>query len=83
MQYVIFFCLVHLRFVSDGTVAIFMSMLFFVVPSQLPKFRGYGYDDAGDIFYFNASAENKSLSLAHDDTLAQEYLVDMLLFQTN
>ncbi|XP_035480854.2 solute carrier family 13 member 2 isoform X2 [Scophthalmus maximus] len=34
-------------FVSDGTVAIFMSMLFFVVPSQLPKFRGYGYDDAG------------------------------------
>ncbi|XP_044079135.1 solute carrier family 13 member 2 [Siniperca chuatsi] len=34
-------------FVSDGTVAILMSMLFFVIPSQLPKCGGYGYNDAG------------------------------------
>uniref|UniRef100_A0A3Q2E4Q1 Solute carrier family 13 member 2 n=1 Tax=Cyprinodon variegatus TaxID=28743 RepID=A0A3Q2E4Q1_CYPVA len=29
-------------FVTDGTVAIFMSMLFFVIPSRLPKFGSYG-----------------------------------------
>ncbi|XP_023144546.1 solute carrier family 13 member 2 [Amphiprion ocellaris] len=35
-------------FVSDGTVAIFMSMLFFVIPSQLPRFRGgYGVNEKG------------------------------------
>ncbi|XP_018547329.1 solute carrier family 13 member 2 [Lates calcarifer] len=34
-------------FVSDGTVAILMSMLFFVIPSQLPKLGGYGYTDTG------------------------------------
>ncbi|XP_077360928.1 solute carrier family 13 member 2-like isoform X1 [Festucalex cinctus] len=34
-------------FVSDGTVSIFLSMLFFVIPSQLPSRRGYGHDDAG------------------------------------
>lgn len=35
-------------FVSDGTVAIFMSMLFFVVPSQLPRFGGgYGVNAKG------------------------------------
>lgn len=34
-------------YVSDGTVAIFMSLLFFVIPSQLPKFGSYGYDDEG------------------------------------
>ncbi|XP_054907370.1 solute carrier family 13 member 2 [Poeciliopsis prolifica] len=34
-------------FVSDGTVAIFMSMLFFVIPSQLPSWSGYGFTEAG------------------------------------
>uniref|UniRef100_A0A8C9XBK0 Solute carrier family 13 member 2 n=1 Tax=Sander lucioperca TaxID=283035 RepID=A0A8C9XBK0_SANLU len=34
-------------FVSDGTVAILMSMLFFIVPSRMPTCRGYGEDDAG------------------------------------
>nr|XP_046267079.1 solute carrier family 13 member 2 [Scatophagus argus] len=34
-------------FVSDGTVAIFVSMLFFVIPSRLPSFRSYGYDESG------------------------------------
>ncbi|TDH05040.1 hypothetical protein EPR50_G00139030 [Perca flavescens] len=34
-------------FVSDGTVAILMSMLFFIVPSRMPTCRGYGQDDAG------------------------------------
>ncbi|XP_069002252.1 solute carrier family 13 member 2 isoform X2 [Embiotoca jacksoni] len=34
-------------FVTDGTVAILMSMLFFFIPSQLPKCGSYGYDDAG------------------------------------
>uniref|UniRef100_A0A3Q0SDN5 Solute carrier family 13 member 2 n=1 Tax=Amphilophus citrinellus TaxID=61819 RepID=A0A3Q0SDN5_AMPCI len=33
-------------FVTDGTVAILMSMLFFVIPSQLP-FGNYGYTDEG------------------------------------
>ncbi|XP_040005898.1 solute carrier family 13 member 2-like isoform X2 [Xiphias gladius] len=35
------------QFVSDGTIAILMSMLFFVIPSQLPKFGGYGCNEAG------------------------------------
>ncbi|KAM4726614.1 solute carrier family 13 member 2 [Anableps anableps] len=34
-------------FVSDGTVAIFMSMLFFVIPSRLPTFGSYGFTEAG------------------------------------
>ncbi|XP_056910922.1 solute carrier family 13 member 2-like isoform X2 [Takifugu flavidus] len=34
-------------YVSDGTVAILMSMLFFVIPSQLPTCGGYGYNDKG------------------------------------
>ncbi|CAG08845.1 unnamed protein product, partial [Tetraodon nigroviridis] len=34
-------------YVSDGTVAILMSMLFFVIPSQLPSCGGYGYNDKG------------------------------------
>ncbi|XP_008286831.1 solute carrier family 13 member 2 [Stegastes partitus] len=34
-------------FVSDGTIAILMSMLFFVVPSELPRLGGYGYNEAG------------------------------------
>uniref|UniRef100_M4A057 Solute carrier family 13 member 2 n=1 Tax=Xiphophorus maculatus TaxID=8083 RepID=M4A057_XIPMA len=34
-------------FVSDGTVAIFMSMLFFVIPSQLPSCGSYGFTEAG------------------------------------
>ncbi|KAG7515230.1 solute carrier family 13 member 2-like [Solea senegalensis] len=34
-------------FVSDGTVAIFVSLFFFVIPSQLPRIGGYGYNDAG------------------------------------
>ncbi|KAM9348133.1 solute carrier family 13 member 2-like [Symphorus nematophorus] len=36
-------------YVSDGTVAILISMLFFVIPSQLPKCGGYGYNDAGKL----------------------------------
>ncbi|KAK2882073.1 solute carrier family 13 member 2-like [Channa argus] len=35
------------EYVSDGTVAILMSMLFFVIPSQLPTFGGYGNTEAG------------------------------------
>ncbi|XP_040907084.1 solute carrier family 13 member 2 [Toxotes jaculatrix] len=34
-------------FVSDGTVAILMSMLFFVIPSEMPRTGGYGYNEAG------------------------------------
>ncbi|XP_042355205.1 solute carrier family 13 member 2 [Plectropomus leopardus] len=34
-------------FVSDGTVAILISMLFFVIPSEIPKCGGYGTDDEG------------------------------------
>ncbi|TMS14115.1 Solute carrier family 13 member 2 [Larimichthys crocea] len=36
-------------YVSDGTVAILMSMLFFIIPSRLPKFGSYGYDDTGKL----------------------------------
>ncbi|XP_030009288.1 solute carrier family 13 member 2 [Sphaeramia orbicularis] len=36
------------EFVSDGTVAILMSMLFFVIPSQLPRCGGY-LDEDGKI----------------------------------
>ncbi|KAF3841011.1 hypothetical protein F7725_006873 [Dissostichus mawsoni] len=35
-------------FVSDGTVAIFMSMLFFIIPSQRPRCGGYGTDENGN-----------------------------------
>ena len=35
------------RFVTDGTVAILMSMLFFVIPSKLPRFRDYGFTAEG------------------------------------
>ncbi|XP_074528665.1 solute carrier family 13 member 2 [Halichoeres trimaculatus] len=36
-------------YVSDGTVAILMSTLFFVIPSQLFKGGGYGYDEKGKL----------------------------------
>lgn len=36
-------------FVSDGTVAILMSMLFFVIPSQLPRFGDYGHNEEGKL----------------------------------
>ncbi|KAM6907884.1 solute carrier family 13 member 2 [Xenentodon cancila] len=36
-------------FVSDGTVAILMSMLFFVIPSRLPSFGSYGYTEEGKL----------------------------------
>lgn len=45
----------YLRFVSDGTVAILMSMLFFVVPSQLPRFGGYGQTEEGKMFVLTLS----------------------------
>ncbi|XP_029303861.1 solute carrier family 13 member 2 [Cottoperca gobio] len=35
-------------FVSDGTVAILMSMLFFIIPSQMPKCGSYGDNDKGE-----------------------------------
>ncbi|XP_055004715.1 solute carrier family 13 member 2 isoform X2 [Boleophthalmus pectinirostris] len=44
----------ELTYVSDGTVAILMSMLFFVVPSQLPRWGGYGFNDAVEITLFYA-----------------------------
>lgn len=47
--------LVSLRFVSDGTVAIFMSMLFFVIPSRLPSCGDYGYNEAGEMLIFNTT----------------------------
>ncbi|XP_053187780.1 solute carrier family 13 member 2-like [Scomber japonicus] len=34
-------------YVTDGTVAILVSMLFFVIPSQLFSFGGYGTDEEG------------------------------------
>uniref|UniRef100_A0AAV2MFT7 Solute carrier family 13 member 2 n=1 Tax=Knipowitschia caucasica TaxID=637954 RepID=A0AAV2MFT7_KNICA len=34
-------------YVSDGTTAILMSMLFFMIPSRMPSFRGYGFNEAG------------------------------------
>ena len=44
------FCdFVSLRYVTDGTVAILVSMLFFVVPSRLPTCGGYGYNDEGEM----------------------------------
>ncbi|XP_071361973.1 solute carrier family 13 member 2-like [Trachinotus anak] len=36
-------------FVSDGTVAILVSMLFFAIPSRLPTFGSYGYNDEGKL----------------------------------
>ncbi|XP_056140728.1 solute carrier family 13 member 2-like [Lampris incognitus] len=35
------------EFVTDGTVAIFMCLFFFIIPSKLPSFDGYGYDEKG------------------------------------
>ncbi|CAL8365371.1 unnamed protein product [Lota lota] len=35
------------QFVTDGTIAILMSMLFFVVPSRLPHFSDYGFTEEG------------------------------------
>ncbi|KAM4620963.1 solute carrier family 13 member 2-like [Polymixia lowei] len=35
------------EFVTDGTVAILMSMLFFVIPSQMLRFGDYGRDEEG------------------------------------
>ncbi|XP_034034034.1 solute carrier family 13 member 2 [Thalassophryne amazonica] len=35
------------KFVTDGTVAILMSMLFFVIPCKLPRWGGYGYTAEG------------------------------------
>lgn len=40
---------VTLRYVSDGTIAILMSMLFFVIPSRPIWFKGYGHDETGEI----------------------------------
>ncbi|XP_047462783.1 solute carrier family 13 member 2 [Mugil cephalus] len=37
------------EFVTDGTVAILVSMLFFVIPSQLPRRGGYGYNEDGKL----------------------------------
>lgn len=45
-KYMLFF-----RFVSDGTVAILMSMLFFVIPSQMPRSGGYGNDSEGEMIF--------------------------------
>lgn len=42
-----------LRFVSDGTIAILMSMLFFVIPSELPSFGGCCYNRGGEMSGFN------------------------------
>lgn len=39
---------VSFSYVTDGTVAILVSMLFFVVPSELPRCGGYGCDKEGD-----------------------------------
>lgn len=36
-------------YVSDGTTAIIVSMLFFVIPSQLPSCGGYGYNEKGKL----------------------------------
>ncbi|XP_070839211.1 solute carrier family 13 member 2-like [Chaetodon trifascialis] len=36
-------------YVSDGTIAILMSMLFFVIPSRLPKCGSYGYNEEGKL----------------------------------
>ncbi|XP_072301882.1 solute carrier family 13 member 2 [Eucyclogobius newberryi] len=36
-------------YVSDGTTAILMSLLFFVVPSRMPTCGGYGFNDAGKL----------------------------------
>ncbi|XP_041657689.1 solute carrier family 13 member 2 [Cheilinus undulatus] len=36
-------------YVSDGTIAILMSMLFFVIPSELPKCGGYGHNEKGKL----------------------------------
>uniref|UniRef100_A0A8C6SR64 Solute carrier family 13 member 2 n=1 Tax=Neogobius melanostomus TaxID=47308 RepID=A0A8C6SR64_9GOBI len=43
-------------YVSDGTVAILMSMLFFVVPSRLPTFGSYGYNEAANALEHHPAA---------------------------
>ncbi|KAF7656785.1 hypothetical protein LDENG_00036300 [Lucifuga dentata] len=35
------------QFVTDGTTAILISMLFFVIPCQLPQYGNYHYNEAG------------------------------------
>lgn len=34
-------------FVSDGTVAVFISLFYFAIPSEMPRFSGYGFNDQG------------------------------------
>ncbi|KAM9332836.1 solute carrier family 13 member 2 [Pholidichthys leucotaenia] len=36
-------------YVTDGTVAILVSMLFFLIPAQMPSLNGYGYNDEGKL----------------------------------
>lgn len=43
----VLFTVDNVTYVSDGTTAIFVSMFFFIIPSRLPKFGSYGYNDAG------------------------------------
>ncbi|XP_061902680.1 solute carrier family 13 member 2-like [Entelurus aequoreus] len=51
-------------FVSDGTVAIFISLLFFVIPSRLPRCGGYGCDDTGKAV--NAPATLLNWQVVHE-----------------
>ncbi|KAM9788519.1 solute carrier family 13 member 2 [Neosynchiropus ocellatus] len=37
----------NMKYVTDGTTAILISMLFFVIPSQLPRCGGYGFKENG------------------------------------
>ncbi|KAM9728079.1 solute carrier family 13 member 2 isoform 1-T2 [Menidia menidia] len=46
------------NFVSDGTIAILMSMLFFVIPSRLPKCSSYGNNEAGKLIKAPATLLN-------------------------
>ncbi|CAG5872590.1 unnamed protein product [Menidia menidia] len=46
------------NFVSDGTIAILMSMLFFVIPSRLPKCSSYGTNEAGKLIKAPATLLN-------------------------
>lgn len=68
---------------SDGTVAIFMSMLFFVIPSQLPRFRGYGYNEEGEMLTFNPTTERK-YPLTDMTQVSEDHPSDMMqLFYNN
>uniref|UniRef100_A0A8C2ZKV6 Solute carrier family 13 member 2 n=1 Tax=Cyclopterus lumpus TaxID=8103 RepID=A0A8C2ZKV6_CYCLU len=51
-------------FVTDGTVAILMSMLFFVIPSQMPKCGGYGNNDEGKML--NAPSTLLNWQVVHE-----------------